>query len=81
MKVTLKELNFTFKPEQEYDDNIYRLLKALLPGTYLEVSELTKDKDAFIKAVIYNCELMGLRDIEFTNNPLCLWKKSPQNDL
>jgi hypothetical protein len=75
-KTTLTQLNFAFNSKQDYDDNIYRLLVALPPGTCLEVSELTRDPEHFVKAVIYNCELMELRNIEFSNNPLCLCKKN-----
>jgi hypothetical protein len=75
MKVSLKELNFVFNPNQTYDDNVYRLLVALPLGTYIEVAELTNDKTKLIKSVKENIAIMALRNIEIDSFPcLCIRK-------
>jgi hypothetical protein len=75
MKVTLKELNFIFKPEQEYDDNVYRLLVALPAGTYIEVAELTKNEEKFLRSVKDTCALMALHDVEISRFPATCIRK------
>jgi hypothetical protein len=68
-KTTLEEINFTFKPHQEYDDNVYRLLVALPPGTYIEVAGLTRDKEKLLRSVRETCALMEIHDIEISHHP------------
>jgi hypothetical protein len=76
-KTTLTEMKFTFNQKQEYEDNVFRLLKALPPGRYIEVAGLTHDEQKFTSAVIATCALMSMHDITIYHRPTRIGKDGP----